>query len=313
MQTIAASLSAMLARNDQLGDAGADSDVIDDTSYFALPMREELRKFPDLLDPQKMNVTVGMIRLKNYAILNRRLKPRTASKCIEQLLSALAEVIEQQLGTLLDYAEGEVTILWGAPIPRDDHAALACRTIPGILEVIESHDREWLDRLNQHLCPTLCIHSETTIVGPNGMPGRFRYGPIGDTLPRMRRLIDATELAGVSTVITGSTSQLVNGKGCSRRLGGVRLTEVEGVLQLHQFKGSESQNGDRLRALYETALVAFEDGEFGDCIRSVSQVLQSTPDDVPSLRLQQLAGRAYANGAVPTSWIWNMAKDGSHP
>ena len=310
MQTIAGSISAMLARKEQDVDPGMDSGVVDHLDYFPLPMRDELHKFPDLLEPQKMNVTVGMIRLKNFSILSRRLKPRTAARCIDGLLSSLTEVIEQQLGTLLDFAEGEATVLWGAPIPRDDHANLACRTIPAILEVIESHGREWFDRLDQQLSPTVCVHSETTIVGPNGMPSRFRYGPFGDTLPRIRRLIDAAEMADVSTVITGSTSDLMKGKVCARRLGGVRLTDVDAVMQLHQFKTVELQNGDRLRTLYETALAAFEDGEFGECIRSVSQVLQATPDDVPSLRLQQLAGRAYANGAVATGWVWNMAKDG---
>lgn len=303
MQTVAGSLAAMFARTeDKEHTKSAAAEYAD---YFPFPVRSEIEKFADALDPQRSNITVAMVRLRNHGVIYRSLKPSRAARCLDNLLESIREVVEQQLGTVLDYAEGELTVMWGAPIARPDHAVLACRALPAIREVIERHSREWGERLSEPLKAVIAVHSETALVGPSGMPGRFRYGPLTDTLPRIRQVIDAAQMACAQTVLTGSTADLIESSSI-RRLGGARLAGEDSVYQLYEIEDSRHDDWHQLTTAYESALGAFEKGEFANCIRAVAQVLQVTPNDAPSLRLQQLAGRAFSGHPANVGWLWNL-------
>lgn len=304
MQTVAGALAAMFARTDDDVEH-TESAASEYADYFPFPVRAEIEEFADALDPQRANVSLAMVRLRNHGVIYRSLKPTRAARCLENLLESIREVVEQQLGTLLDYAEGEMTIMWGAPVARQDHAVLACRALPALREVIERHNHEWGVRLAEPLKAVIAVHSETALVGPNGMPGRFRYGPLTETLPRIRQVLDAAELACARTVLTGSTADLIE-MSAIRRLGGARLAGEDSVYQLYEIEDDRHEDWPQLTAAYESALGAFEKGEFADCIRSVAQVLQVTPNDAPSLRLQQLAGRAFSGHPANVGWLWNL-------
>jgi hypothetical protein len=97
---------------------------------------------------------------------------------------ATRHVFEFQ-GTLVKYIGDAVFAIWGAPLPRADHATLACRAALALARD-ESTRKDGLKT-------RIGVHTGTMVVGNLGSAQRFDYTAIGDAVNLASRIEGAEQ------------------------------------------------------------------------------------------------------------------------
>ncbi|HEY1066202.1 MAG TPA: hypothetical protein VGE52_08840, partial [Pirellulales bacterium] len=92
----------------------------------------------------------------------------------------------------------------------------------------------------------------------------------------------------------------------TRRLGRVRLVNIEGSVALFEFACERPAKWESLKAGYEEALDAFEDGRQREASQILGSLLVEHPDDGPSLILLSRVVETLMDEGADRSTVWEL-------
>jgi adenylate cyclase len=191
-------------------------------------------------------------------------------------------------GVVVDYIGDGLLAMWNAPVEQADHAVRACRAALAMRAGLPELNGRWERRLGRTLGLGIGINSGPALVGNTGSHKKFKYGPLGHTVNLASRVEGATKHLGVSSLITGSTRELVGTGFATRRLCRARVVGITGDVELHELH-AESATPDWLhrRESYERALSLYETGKWSEAAQAVFTILNGAPAgyDFPGLTL----------------------------
>jgi adenylate cyclase len=154
-------------------------------------------------------LTVLFADVRNFTCLAERLEARDLSALVNELLTALTQVIHRNGGTIDKYMGDAIMAFWGAPVPDREHArhALqAAREMPGALLELGPRLRErgWPEL-------TIGIGINTGVMRVGHMGSRFRqsYTVMGDAVNLGARIEGLTKMYGVSLAVGEATAAAV--------------------------------------------------------------------------------------------------------
>jgi len=170
--------------------------------------------------------------------------PEELSARLEPLVSALLEVAHRFGGTVLQASVSGLTVLFGAPVAVEDHAARACRAALAMQESLAGLDRG--------STASLALDSGEVLLGAVRSDTTVGYDVVGAVVDRARRALSG---AGKATIlVSDATCRLADGllsvdpadpgDGEWRRLRAVPETsawEVRARLGLSTLVGREQQ------------------------------------------------------------------------
>ncbi|MDR2135204.1 MAG: CHASE2 domain-containing protein, partial [Treponema sp.] len=88
-----------------------------------------------IADPGKLNLggekremTVIFTDIQGFATISEQLDPAQLVRLLNKYLTAMSNIIMENLGTVDKYEGDAIIAFFGAPVYREDHAALACRS-----------------------------------------------------------------------------------------------------------------------------------------------------------------------------------------
>lgn len=138
------------------------------------------------LGGQRALLTVLFIDIRGFTSFSERLGPEVLVSVLNQYLSAAADVILGQEGTI-DKFLGDGLMAWfNAPIPQPDHALRAIRAALGVRAAVQ--------RLHLQLPPAFHlsfgagIHFGEAVLGLVGTEKRLDYTAIGDCVNTAKRI-----------------------------------------------------------------------------------------------------------------------------
>jgi len=160
---------------------------------------------PEALRPggELREVTILMSDLRGFTSLSERQPLPEVVDVLNGYLGRMADVIEDHGGSVNEFIGDAILAVFGAPIPREDHAlrAVACAAKMQI-ELVRLN-RELAERGLPELQMGIGVNTGTVLVGNIGSDRRMKYGVVGDAVNAAARTESFT--VGGEVLITEST------------------------------------------------------------------------------------------------------------
>ena len=115
----------------------------------------------------------------------------------------MADIILKNKGTLDKYIGDGILAFYGAPIPREEHAALAVNSAIEMITRLDVLNKELM--LDVPLRIGIGIHSGEAVVGNIGSTLKMEYTIIGDTVNTASRVEGLTKEFKANILITEET------------------------------------------------------------------------------------------------------------
>jgi len=304
MELLASGIAAGLARLEQ--EQAALAARVQFEQFFTPELARTLALQPDLLKGRDEEVSLLFCDLRAFSRHSEKLGPARTVEWVGGVLEELSECVLAQGGVLVDYIGDELIAMWGAPEVQPDHAERACLAAVAMIEKLPDLNTRWQSLLGESMGFGIGINTGIARVGNIGTARKFKYGPLGNTVNLASRVQGATKYLKVAVLATGATCQRLDHSFRTRRLGRVRVVHIAEPVELFELAPADQPGWENLRLGYERALEAFEKRQFRQVPRILGDVLDSYPDDGPSLILLARAVECLVHDPENFEAVWEL-------
>jgi adenylate cyclase len=134
------------------------------------------------LGGEKRVLTVLFSDIRGFTSVAQSLAPEELVRLLNVYLTQMTEKVFKHDGLLDKYIGDAIMAVYGAPIRRDDHAVLACRTALDMLDELRHLQATWKEQGLPILDIGIGINTGAMVVGNMGSENRFDYTVIGDSV-----------------------------------------------------------------------------------------------------------------------------------
>lgn len=229
----------------------------------------------------EIEATVLFTDLADFTSISEKM---TAPELIEMLNTYFSEASRTILnrGGLVDkYIGDSIMAVFGAPLPLENHAYVACQAALDIgrmrPEVVPGSGPLVLTRLG--------INSGKMVVGNVGSSDRHDYTAIGDTVNLASRLEGCNKVYGTQIIVSESVVRRISDSFLLRPLDRLRVKGKDEPISIYELMG------ERLSAEATALEIADRFGKgidlcqkraFKDALKEFRQILRISPEDGPS-------------------------------
>ncbi len=262
--------------------------------FFTPELAHQLQTRSELLDGKSAEVSVLVCDIRGFSRISERLGSTKTVEWIHDVMTEMSDCVQNQAGVVVDYVGDEIMAMWGAPSEQPDHAARAARAAINMLARLPDLNHRWQTILGEPFAVGIGINSGEAHVGNVGSERRFKFGPLGDTVNVASRVQGCTKYLQCGALITGEVYRRLGDSFSTRRLCQVRVVNISRPVDLYELSSGVGE-WNALKQRYESALQLFESGDFRGTVRLLGELINSFPDDGPSLVLLSRAVGAMTN------------------
>ncbi|GDX83488.1 hypothetical protein LBMAG42_52990 [Deltaproteobacteria bacterium] len=147
-----------------------------------------LERGPDALVTAKREVTVLFADLSGFTRFSEVATAEETVSTLTHYLDELVRVAHSNDGTIDKFMGDEVMVLFGAPIPTEDHASRAVKCARDMQVVVGLLNAERARRKLPTLGLTIGVNSGECVVGHVGGEARVQFSAIGDAVNVGKRI-----------------------------------------------------------------------------------------------------------------------------
>jgi adenylate cyclase len=279
--------------------------------YLAPEVVAEIAKDPEklALGGKKSELTCYFSDIEGFTTISESLPPERLAYLMNRYLGEMTETVFDSGGTLDKYIGDAVMAFWGAPIPRPDHALVACKAAlenqRKLVDLRIALEAEGFPPVRARIG----LNSGTATVGNLGSARRFSYTALGDDINLASRLEGANKLYGSYILISESTRVLAGAAVEARELDCIKVKGKDKAVRVFELLGLAGQTPagvlEKARA-YEAALALYRARDFRGAAQAFAeQQNKFGPDDACELHLERC--RAYMEAAPAEDWDGSAA------
>ena len=290
-------------------------------SYFiAGRLRRQLRKTfdrvlqPALIDlllrePERLHLggetrelTVLFSDLRDSTALAERLSPKELVAALNRYFSKFTDFVVSR-GAYLDKFIGDgVMAVWGAPVPREQHAADACIAALELKAQLEK--LSWIQPGEMAPVTRMGIHSGEMVAGMVGGEGIAHYTVMGDNVVVASRLEGANKVYGTQILVGEACRDRAKEQVAFREIDRVVLKGKSQALRVYEpmclMEALSSRDKEKLDA-FAAALKLYRDRRWSEAAAAFEQVLAVDPADGPARVFVQRC-LAFIESEPPQDW-----------
>ncbi len=262
--------------------------------YLGAEVLGELLADPRLQDlgGARRELTVLFSDIRDFTGLAERLTPEELVALLNVYLTPMTEEVLNRGGYLDKYIGDAVMAVYGAPVPKADHAARALATAVAMHSALARLEPTLRAR-GVDLQIGVGVNTGEMVVGNMGSRERFDYTVVGDAVNLASRLEGLTKVYGVFCVVGPQTRAAAPVGYSFRELDLVRVKGKGQPVAIHELlAGPDGRVADYAEpARWDAALAAFRDGDFVTARVELTAFIAVNPGDpVAALYVQRLAG-----------------------
>ena len=133
----------------------------------------------------------------------------------------MTDLILEYQGTLDKYVGDEIMCFWGAPLPQDDHAYLACKCALHQMQTLRQLNDSWPEECRIDI--GIGVNTGIMTVGNMGSTGRMNYTLMGDDVNLGARLEGTNKQYLTNIIISENTYEHVKDRVIARELDNIRV------------------------------------------------------------------------------------------
>ena len=189
--------------------------------YVSPAVVNEMLTHPPELGGVDKELTVFFSDIRGFTTLSESMSPQELVNHLNVYLTAMTDIILEQRGTLDKYVGDEIMCFWGAPLPQDDHALLACRCALQQMTRLGELNQEWPQERRINI--GIGLNSGIMTVGNMGSQGRMNYTLTGDNVNLGARLEGTNKQYLTNVIMSEFTYGLVKDQVVARELDVIRV------------------------------------------------------------------------------------------
>lgn len=237
------------------------------------------------LGGEKRIMTAYFSDVAGFSTISEKLSPEKLVLLLNDYLSEMCEIIARYHGTV-DKFEGDAIIaFWGAPIPTEEHALLACKASLEMDRKLVEIRKKLKEQGKDELYVRMGLNSGPMVVGNMGSKKRMDFTIMGDSVNLAARLEGANKFYGTYLMISEFTYEFVKNEIEVRELDLIRVIGKNKPVRIYELlalKGALSQNKKKGIEIFENALLTYKRKKFEEAIKEFKKVFDFIPEDPPS-------------------------------
>jgi len=284
--------------------------------YLAPEVITELINDPDKLNlgGEKREMTAIFTDIQGFSTISEQLDPVRLVQLLNRYLTAMSNIIMENLGTIDKYEGDAIIAFFGAPVFRENHPALACRSALA-MKAAEAELNKVV--LEEKLSPSpiftrIGINTGDMVVGNMGAENKMDYTIMGNAVNLAARLEGVNKQYHTGGILISEyTRNKLGDEFLLRRLDRVRVVGIQEPLRLYELLANNNEKmtnyNEQITVIreaiqeWEKALDLFEQKQFKEAGKIFASLKQQNPNDKVA---ELYAGRCvkYETNPPPENW-----------
>jgi adenylate cyclase len=255
--------------------------------YVSHTVAAEIIKNPDMLrlGGERKLLTIFFTDIGNFTHLCETLQPEDVVKDLNTYFRGMTTAILEYNGTINKFQGDAILAFWGAPIPQENHALLACKAALRCLGFLDYLEKMWVAWGYPPRTYRFGISTGEVVVGNIGTTSRFEYTIIGDDVNLASRLEGVNKYYGTQIIISEKTHSFVKDMLITRELDIIRVAGKSKSVKVYELvaeKGKIDERKTQVLEHFEAGIHAYRSRKWEAAISCFTQVLHLTPEDKPA-------------------------------
>jgi adenylate cyclase len=201
--------------------------------YVSPSVVDQILESPPELGGVDREMTVFFSDIRGFTTLSETMTPQELVNHLNVYLTSMTDIILDYQGTLDKYVGDEIMCFWGAPLPQDDHAMLACKCALRQMEALAELNKDWPEE--RRIDIGIGVNSGVMTVGNMGSEGRMNYTLTGDNVNTGARLEGTNKAYMTNVIISEYTYGLVQDRVVARELDTIRVKGKNRPLVIYEL------------------------------------------------------------------------------
>jgi adenylate cyclase len=207
--------------------------------YVSPAVVEQMMVNPPELGGVDMDITIFFSDIRSFTTLSESMSPQDLVHLLNDYLTAMTDCLIDYNGTLDKYIGDAIMGFWGAPLPQEDHAVLACKSALKQMELLSLLNEA--TEPNKRIEIGIGLNSGVSTVGNMGSQGRMNFTVMGDHVNLASRLEGINKQYRTRIVISQSTRDAIahDDKFVVRELDDIRVKGKLKPVRIYELVGYE--------------------------------------------------------------------------
>lgn len=256
------------------------------------------------LGGEKKELTIFFSDLQGFSSFSERLDPETLTAFLNEYLTYMTDIIQEEGGTLDKYEGDAIIAFWNAPLDLPDHAVRACRAALRCQRKLQELNPQFAQRYGHELKMRIGINTGEVVVGNMGSRERFNYTILGDAANLASRLEGANKAFGTFLMVSETTWAQAQHSFTGRCLGAVRVVGRKTPVHVFEILGLADEPAPEFLAVYRAGLEKVRRKMWGEALREFEKVLQDPVSQKYAERCRVLV----QNSGADWDGVWNLTE-----
>ncbi len=266
-----------------------------------------------IANPAKLNlggerrvISIYFSDVQGFTSLSEALSPEELTSVLNDYLSAMTDIIQEEGGTVDKYEGDAIIAFWNAPLDYPDHAIRAVRASLRCQEKLAEMRPAFKERTGKELYMRIGLNTGPAVVGNMGSKTRFDYTMLGDAVNLAARLEGVNKQFGTYTMISQNTLNELEGAFAVRELSRIAVVGKKIPVTVYEpMRERDFAARQTLFSAFATALEHYYQGHFEEARAIFAQLADSDP---PSAKYLAQCERLIAD--PPQAWegVWTMTE-----
>ena len=254
---------------------------------------------------QEVEATVLFSDIYDFTTISETFSPHELVAHLNRYFSDISNFILDHGGMLDKYTGDGIMAIFGAPLPRDDHALLACRAALAHRDFSSQlgSGKELSVAGQFHRRTRLGIHSGNIVAGNIGSERRMDYTAIGDTVNLSARLEGVNKIFKTKIILSHATFKQIKNEFICRELDFLRVKGKKTPTRIYELIANRKlADPDRYQWIekYHEALSAYRQGNWKKAGSVFESLAHGTPPDPASVVMLERC--RYLTNHPPRHW-----------
>lgn len=231
------------------------------------------------LGGDRQNLTVMFSDLGNFTSFSEKIEPEDLVEFMNDYLSEMTDIIFEQEGTLDKYEGDAIMAFWGAPVPSENDAILACKSAYYNLQKFNEMRKGW-SLHTKKIGLRIGLNKGEMIVGNMGSEKRFDYTVIGDNVNLAARLEGVNKVYGTNICVSESVYLEARDEFVFRELDVIRVKGKKKPVRIYELVALRSEHIDtEYIQLYQQGVENFRKKDWQGAKKYFNKVLKIKRND----------------------------------
>jgi adenylate cyclase len=256
------------------------------STYLSAGVVAELIADPSKLDlgGEKREMTAVFTDVASFSTLSEKLDPSSLVKLLNRYLTVMSDIVMENQGTIDKYEGDAIIAFFGAPLRREDHAALACRSA---LKMNRAEKELNEQIIPEGLSPTplftrIGVNTGDMVVGNMGSQNKMDYTIMGNAVNLASRLEGVNKQYQTGIIVSEYTKAQAGDGFLYRQLDRVRVVGIQKPVLIFELAGiaeEADQNELLFCQTWNEAISLFDQRRFAEAADLFGDLAKQHPAD----------------------------------